>query len=150
MSMLSRIDDWLIEGPYQAAVDFSQRKPEWWAQQCVIGNFVMTCILIAVGPSDQPWLNYAVVGACLVLSPIQWIGTLIPAWFACFGAARLTRLLLLGLSLPNLLGLLGTNPAIHILALLGDVALVSYCYFAACKPPRPRAPRFNLAPGGAA
>lgn len=150
MNMLSRIDDWLIEGPYQAVVDLSQRQPAWWARQCVIGHLVMTCIRIAINPADQPWLNYAILGACLVVSPMQWLVTLLPSWFAGMGASRLTRLLLLGLALLRLLGLFGPNPAICILALLGDVVLMSFCYFAACKPPRPRVPRTRLAPGGAA
>lgn len=150
MSVFHRIDSWLIEGPYQAVVDFSQRQPAWWGRQCAIGYLVMTCVHIAVRHGDQAWLDYVILAAALLAAPMQWLVTLLPAWFASMGESRFLRLSILAIALPDLLGLFGQNPAAWASDLLCHVAAVSYCYFAACKPPRPRVPRTRLAPGGAA
>lgn len=150
MSMLSRIDDWLIEGPYQSVVDLSQRKPEWWARQSLIANLMMAFIRVAVFSVELAWRDYLILTICAACSAGIWITTLSPAWFAGMGQARFFRLFLVGMAVTRLVALIGGDPVRSMAGLLNDLALMSVYYFAACKPPRPRAPRFKLAPGGAA
>lgn len=150
MSMLSRIDDWLIEGPYQAVVDFSQRQPAWWGRQCSIGYAVMSVLCFLVSPDEVPWIRYSFLIAGGLMFARIWEVTSAQPIFAGMGRIRLLRLLLwLGLLL--MLHGVSTRWRAQALALsVGQVCVLSVYYFAACKPPRPRAPRFNLAPGGAA
>lgn len=150
MNVFHRIDSWLIEGPYQAVVDLSQRKPVWWARQSLVANLVMVCIRAAAFSTEQSWKGYLIPAICAACSAVIWITTHSPVAFAATGQQRFFRLFLVVMTVPLLLGLVVGDPARTLAGLLIHIAFMSFYYFAACKPPRPRVPRGRLAPGSAA
>ncbi len=146
-NLLTRLDTWLIDNPYQGLVDISQRKPTWWAQQCVLGSLVMFVIQFVLFPQPGVWKPYAFLGVNTITLSVLWLATLSPALFAWIGAARPVRCFILVLLLTNLYI---DEPTRDVLVLFGNFGVTSVYYFAACKPPRPRVPRTKLAGAGGA
>lgn len=149
MNLFARIDAWLIAGPFQTVVDISQRKPEWWAQQSLIATLVLECIrqVVFIKPSD--WIAYALLFLGALCLAGMWLFTLSPALLAYAGSDRRLRAMLVVLSLFRI-PVLFTAPERAVIGLVCDACYLSFFYFAACKPPRPRVPRSKLASAGGA
>lgn len=147
MNLLARIDAWLIAGPFQTLVDISQRKPEWWAQQSLIATLVLECIRHVVFIKPTGWFAYLLLFVGLLCLGVLWLFTLSPALLAKAGNERGVRAMLVVLSLFRI-PVLFTAPERAVIGLVCDACFLSFYYFAACKPPRPRVPRSKLAGAG--
>ena len=147
MNLFARFDAWLIAGPYQAIVDLSQRKPAWWAQQSLIATLVMEGIRQVVFIKPAGWFAYTMLFLVVLCLAGMWVFTLSPALLAQAGSDRRLPAFLVVLSLFRI-PVLFTAPERAVIGLVCDVCYLSFFYFAACKPPRPRLPRSKLAGAG--
>ena len=147
--MIRRLDAFLIAQTFQPLVDLTQRQPAWCARQCALLGAV--CAVLRPHFTDASLLSAAVV---LVLSAIS----LIPGAAAAVGSVTWIRILFLlavvfdfALLLLIALAVLSADTIRFAFSMALDLAWGGYYYFAACRPPRPRAPRphGHLTHGGA-
>lgn len=151
--MIRRLDAFLITQTFQPLVDITQRQPAWCARQCALLGAV--CAVLWPHFTDASLLSAAVVlVGFLVLSAIS----LIPGAAAAVGSVTWIRILFLlavvfdfALLLLIALAVLSADTIRFAFSMALDLAWGGYYYFAACRPPRPRAPRprGRLAHGGA-
>lgn len=135
-----RIDAWIIRHVYQALVDWSQRKPSWWCRQCAAAFMAICAARYFAGMSSAPAWGTAAV---LLTWASAWAFVGEPYVLAVIGSFSWIRWLLL------FLGVMTFAVTLNVPGMLGDAAVVSFYFFAACKPPKPREPRRWLAPAGA-
>ena len=151
MSIISKIDKWLIEVLYQGIVDLSQRKPAWWARQCVIGSLVLEALRAVLfqpyATSETYWFWTALFVMCLF---VLWLITASPAIFAVMGAQAWVRAPLVAILLIRAVVMVFAPTPSGAFNMMMDVVFGSVYFFAACHPPRPRIPRSKLASAGGA
>lgn len=151
--MIAKLDNFLIERVFQPVVDFSQRKPRWWALQMGILMTILSglsaflfgwhwtvfamllawpALTVVVCISDETCSNYGAVRGN------RWF-TLLS--FAVLCPLGITVLLVYGHAKPS-----------NFFAGLVMSANVAFNYFAACRPPTPprRRTSTNLSTSGAA
>jgi hypothetical protein len=140
MNTLQRIDARLVASAYQAVVDWSQRKAEWWVEHAAIAFSVSMLAEAGVrGWFTQPghlclvvvmavWAAVVLLSARIAPEALQLL--LSPEWVrrACFATTVLSDVLKAVTSPEPLL----------VLTVANDIAFLSVWYFAACEPPRPR------------
>ncbi len=154
--MIRAFDARLIAA-HQWVVDLTQRQPAWLARQCVILGVLSTLVRwVTFGPASA-WST-----ALLALAFLLMVGvTYVPTWFHATsfidGPLRVALAMWLVIEGSVLLLALALSAPPDIVARLAlstvnDITLISFYGFAACRPPRPRAPRpqGRLAHGGAA
>lgn len=151
--MIRAIDSRLIAA-HQWLVDLTQRAPAWLARQCCLLGFVAVAIRYAI-------MGHALWAAAVTMIAFAGIAaiTLSPGWFHSMGRDLWLRSIFLAvlaidvalLLLALLLPVPHETVARFTLGCLPDLCLVAFHYFAACQPPRPRAPRprGRLVHGGA-
>lgn len=148
---LARLDAWLIAGPYQAIVDLSQRAPAWLARQCIVCALVLECLRIPLFPPKFTGVHCAFLALTGVGLLLCWFFTKSPAWFAAVGSWASARAAIITICIIRVLLMPFGVTALGAYNLLSDLVILSFCCFAACKPPRPRVPRTSMAGvGGAA
>lgn len=145
MKLFRRIDAFLIAQVFQPVVNLSQRQPIWWAQQSAI---LMAVLLVMCGVLDG-WSWSIVLSVCIAVpasllvsrSPVlvAWIGAwqfwrIMSTWMTAVSAAML-------LAVWWVVSSLGEPFPLPVLDNLAGLAQLSMMFFAACKPPPPRAPR---------
>lgn len=150
--MLQKLDKLLIDRVFQAVVDLSHRQPIWLTRQAGLATIALT----VVGGALFGW-HWSVVLTLLIFPLLVWSVTSSPAATASFGGDYLFRVSVLVLNLAQfaVIGLaalikgFGSRDA-YVCAV--DIAFLAFCYFAACRPPKPRAPKTTgrLADTGAA
>lgn len=132
-----KLDAWLLR-LHQWIVDISQRKPQWWGQQCAIA-MGMLCALRFVLDEHPNLIKTVGTGALLLISGGFWLQALSSAWFAGFRNVGVWgRIFIIGLAAGCVLGVLSNELSSAGLAAVGSsVATLSFYYFAACEPPAP-------------
>lgn len=153
-NLMSDVDARLI-GLFQGVVDASALKPEAWARRCVgLLAVVSVCwFSIAFKPdSSGSWITLLFDLAAVT---IYWLMTLSQPRFRYLGSLSAIRLILGAWALGYIPLLLSGN--IRLSAVVDLATVISggmYCYFAACRDPRPRvrrdsSPKLAKAAGGA-
>lgn len=143
--MVRRVDRWLIDKPFQTAVDLAQRQPAWMVRQCVLAGAVVAFVRHLTEPGHALWVT--ALGALCALMLFAF--TFRAEWVAALGGllpARVLSLMFLAMSTGQVV-LSGER---YIAVMLGDLLSMGLFYFAACRPPRPREPRRKLARAGGA
>jgi hypothetical protein len=139
---LGSLDAALLAVPFQWLVDFSQRRREWWVEQCAYALLVFG-IVRWVMRDHNGWATFVlIINVCL--SALFVAHARIPVLLSYLQAAGRTFRIILLVSEMFLLGLaiLGVfiNPetsARFLLNVLSDFTFISIYYFAACEPPAP-------------
>jgi hypothetical protein len=137
--------DQKVMDAHQWVVDETERKPAWWAEQTAWAYAAIGLVSDAL-TWDGGWdvlflaLNLVVAAACILVARA-------PTCLSSVGAsAGFSRAILWGLVALRLFGMaFAPDPAIAA-RLLHAMLGLSFLYFAGCKPPRPRAPRRQVAP----
>lgn len=148
MSLIERVDLWLLERPYQWLVDASQRKPAWWVEQCAYAFLVFGAADVMMVSKGAAWWRYLMVFLIFIGALSIWLEAKIPSMMARSATAmRWRRFLLVLVSINTPLIVL--REALWLPGFAFGLALISSYYFAACKPPRPPERKTKLAPGAA-
>jgi hypothetical protein len=138
MAGLERIDQWLIEVPYQGMVDWSGKTREWWAENAALAMVVSAWVEAGIrGSVNQPFdLFIAVVMsifAALVIAAARTKNGL--SRLLCLPVVR--HMVLVLTAIGTLVAMLHPD-SMAFLTHANTLAYVSIFYFAACRPPRPR------------
>lgn len=145
MKLFRRIDAFLIARVFQPVVDLSQRQPIWWAQQSAI----LMAVLVVMSGVLNGW-GWAITLTTFVAVPASLLVSRSPVLVAWIGAWQIWRIMstwMTAVSLALLLAVwwavssLGEPFPLSVLDKLPGLAQLSMMFFAACKPPPPRAPR---------
>lgn len=141
MSMLSKLDQWLIDRPFQGLVDLMQKDRAWWVEQCAYAVLITSVgsAMFRVEPAYVLLFGNLLVAACFVLS------SRMPAALELMGGRKNVRLAMLVLAVLTAPLLLKHGSAVFWMEMLNGLAFTSVYYFAACKPPKPREPRRKMA-----
>jgi hypothetical protein len=145
MGFLRFLDDWVVNQIFQRLVDWAQKQPRWFGEQCAWAYiaFVLMRAVYAVSTGDPEWLDWFVVGSGLLLGGVliyasrsSWLFALLShsgvgwrSWWLFWAILDLSWLIS---------GMLTTT---HLIRTSTDVALMACYYFAACKPPKPKEPK---------
>lgn len=149
--MIARLDLWILQHIYQAIVDFSQRKPAWWAENCSYACGVFGMIgLMRHGSTDGYgfWVCFGII--------FTMFGTFMAVFctrsqvlFVPIGRMYTARYFWLVLAFIGLFTRAIVDLTLdRVILTISDFGYMSFLYFAACDPPKPRT-RLNFA-GGAA
>ena len=134
--MIAKIDQWLIDNVYQRIVDWSQRDSQWWVREtaffCMIYAVIRIVFKLTGFDIDlRSYVGVMVDGAC---AGIFW-------WWA----RDRMRIVELGTSNGFRRFVLVLAPTLIFIDLIvfpfnlpTDILFVSFYFFAACRPPRPR------------
>lgn len=136
-----RIDAWIIERIYQQIVDWSQRKPAWFGRQVAIAQI----IVVLLQPLFIPSFGMYTVALGLLAAGLCFYWARNDATFATNG--RLGRWVGLRLFMLTLV-FVGPIADVHPATNLRSLLCVSWFYFSACRPPKPREPKHRLASAG--
>lgn len=149
--MIARLDLWILQHIYQAIVDFSQRKPAWWAENCsyACGVFGMIGLMRkGVAEGFTFMVCFSVFATMLGTFLVVWCSRS-PAILAAIAKIRTARYFWLILVIVCFVCRAIVDFTLdRVILMISDVGYMSFLYFAACEPPRPRT-RLNFA-GGAA
>jgi hypothetical protein len=139
--------DQKVKAGFQWLVDESERQPAWWAEQVAWASVpfgVIACVLVQ--PDNGDWIGVAII---FLAGALAIIATRVKALFSMLGSAGFGRALI-WVGLLVRLSLFVANPAGWKVAfIINESLLLSFLYFAACKPPRPRRRRQAVAHGAA-
>lgn len=129
---------------HQWVVDASERKPGWWAENVAypITGLHVAPILLRL---DSGWDGVAVLlllalGACLISAARS------ESFLATLGADQSIRVIVLLLIAWDAFRLFVEPSGDRFARLIAGVIMMSYYYFAACKPPRPKNRKQRLVP----
>lgn len=149
--MMRAADSRLI-GAHQGIVDAVQRSPAWLGQQCAIALCVVTVVRVTLFETVG-WSATLQLVCCFEF----WLMARSPSWYGVgVGSAWYVRawflawLVVCVLGIALLLAWGAEVPPVAWTALLVDLLLTSFAYFACCKPPRPRVPKGRFVPEGGA
>jgi hypothetical protein len=155
MNLFRRIDAFLIARLFQPIVNVSQRQPIWWAQQSAI---LMAVLLVMCGVLEG-WAWPLVLAVCITV-PAALLVSRSPVLLAWLGSWQFWRVMSTWMTVVSFallllvwwaVSTLGEPFPLPVLDNLSGLAQLSLMFFAACKPPPPRAPRTapRLSLGGA-
>lgn len=160
-----RFDSWLIARVFQPVVDLTGHPPEWLARQSAILAGLAALVRFGMfgGRDAVDWFGIA----CCLLGVAFMVGLTCSSLFqAAIGSLWWLRAINVAVCVLDLILLatvllwpdlrsavlrnnLSTEPRM-LLSALGDLSMTAVLYFAACSPPRPRAPRRRLVTAGGA
>lgn len=145
-ALLQRLDQWLIDTPYQGLINWSQRQPAWWVEQCAAAIAVCAITEAALKPELGAWEYFGLL-LSLVLATGFFFYSRLPAVLVHAAKNDRFRRLILALTILGWAAM-AISPklkaGLSALSLASDVLPLSVWYFAACKPPKPREPRKKL------
>jgi hypothetical protein len=138
MSIFDNIDSWLINKPYQGLVDWSQKKPEWWMEQCAFILIVASGISHALNPAGfTGWAIFTFMLDMVVAAVFFWYSKM-PAAIRAGAMNQGLRLFMLSLSILGIVQAFKYPLVKMICDFFYELAFCSVYYFAACEPPTPR------------
>ncbi len=145
--MFTEIDTWLINRVFQPIVDWSEKQPAWWYQQCIGASAVAYAIGLVLYPAER--LGDAFDWAWVAFMAFLFVGmfrdSANPALLAGRGPGL--RWMLVGVAAVGLVISVSKAEPDLPASIAFNVVFTAAFFFAACKPPRPRLPRGKLAFG---
>lgn len=142
--MISSIDRWIIDKPYQGLVNLLQRHPAWFVEQCAYVYFTTAVLQQMLRPEALTTGNYIQMFVDLLLTALFIASSRIPVVLASVGEDKTIRILILLLTVVFAPSRFNLEPGLAAINLLNDLIFLSVYYFAACKPPPPPEPRTKL------
>lgn len=134
---------------YQWVVDISERRPAWWIEQTACAYVAADIIAAVLTKTDAS--EMISIALTLFVGAVMIMASRIPPLLAVFATIGVPfRLFFLATTAFNTVILCLRPSAGNAADMLGSAMLMSYYYFAACRPPRPRKRRQLVAQGGIA
>jgi hypothetical protein len=137
--MIDRIDQWLINCVYQRIVDWSQRDGGWWIRETAFLCVVYEVVRLFSRYAEIIHENRMTFGICLDLACavffLWWAKDKVR--IANVGAAKFFRQFLIIFSISFIPLDMWRYP----FDIPTDIIFVSFYFFAACRPPKPREKR---------
>jgi hypothetical protein len=134
------IDKKIIDA-HQFLIDVSERKPTWWAENIawayVAFGFIGLVLVRSIRPQlfliDLFWTGIILIagGAMVCISRV-------PAFFSMVGARNFIRAIFWVDLAMRIISLFSSAENWKVAYMINSALLLSYLYFCACKPPRPR------------
>lgn len=141
---LDKLDAALVAVPYQWLVNLSQRKKEWWVEQCAFAMFLTGVWAMALADTMPGWFRVAAGIAFSLGAAMFFLISRVPPLMENLAADAQRRALDLVFSAFVTALLLIKFDSACVLLILHNVAWVSAHYFAACEPPAPPMRRSRL------
>lgn len=145
--MFSRFDQWLITSVFQPTVDAMQKQPVWFGRQaaylfgvvCLIGLLTKSYVM-----PDTATATTLIISLSLSFL-LLWGATALPRFYAIVIGGTGYRLFCL-LWFPGMtafVALTGAPTKRVLINILSDLCWIAFAYFAACRLPKPKAPKTN-------
>ena len=151
--MLQKFDRWLIDKAYQSVVNWSQRMPAWWVEQCAFLLMISSIMRFVFRPTSGIG-DYFLLFIDLVVSMMFLWFSKMPGQLIEIAMDKGIRLFILIISLLSLfidslviVDHLATGEPFHrqAIGIVYSLTFISVYYFAACKPPPPPVTKTKLA-----
>lgn len=133
--MLEQLDSWLL-GKHQALIDWSERLPSWWIEQCAFLLFVASITRFVIRDEIHGF-HYFVLFMDLVCAFCAFIASRNESVKHSINDDNLRKFMLA-------LGILfipfwAFQPfSTTFIETIYQIAVIGVCFFAACKPPAPK------------
>jgi hypothetical protein len=134
--MIDAIDQWLIDR-HQVLVNWSQRMPAWWIEQCAAVVFISAALRFAMTPTHGLGA-YFILALDITVSIIFYGFSVAPAILVDLSKKQYLRLIMLTLSIWGIAASYNYTLGRFCVEVIYEVAFTAIYFFAACKPPAPK------------